>query len=44
MYDDFQLVLIQWVTGPLTKPYNFIKTVNPEKALTPLLAKHLVLY
>lgn len=32
MYDDFQLVLIQWVTGILTKSCNFIKAVNPDEA------------
>ena len=32
MCDDFQLVLIQQVTGILTKNCNFIKAVNPGKA------------
>ena len=32
MCDDFQLVLIQQVTGILTKNCNFIQAVNPGKA------------
>lgn len=33
MCDDFQFVLIRQVTDILTENYNFIKVVNPEKAL-----------